>query len=132
VQSRNHLCAVHVGKAQVEQDDVGVLVRGQPQRCRTRGVHVDVMVARRKVDRHRACERRLVVHAQHPSHRPDSTRDGATGAAPDAGRLSTMVMPPPGVSSGSSLPPSAVANPRDGETPEQIGEVRGTQLHAPT
>ena len=74
------------GKPEVEDDEVGVLARGERQRRLARRREVDLVTARLQVRPERAQQLRLVVDDEDAAHSAARSR-------------STIVRPPPGVSS---------------------------------
>ena len=85
--------AVYAGQPEVEQHDVGMMTGGQLQRLLSCHGEVDVVAVPVQVHRHGPADRRLVVDDEDPRHQFSLA---ATG------RLMTIVVPPPGVSSTAS------------------------------
>ena len=94
-------------------------VGGLAQRGGAVGGDVDLVVAGAQVDPQGAQDLRLVVDDEDAGHvrllRPRRARP--VGGRRAAGSAAIMVSPPPGVSSGSSVPPIASARPRDRARP---------------
>ena len=67
-QPLDHLDAVHVGQAQVEDDHVGVAGGGELEGGGAVGGRVDLVLACLEVDHEGAHDLRLVVDHQHPGH----------------------------------------------------------------
>src|SRR5581483_3990788 len=127
-QALDDLDAVHVRQPQVEDDHVGMVCGGELQRGGPVVRRVHLVRAGLEIDHQGADDLGFVVDHEHPGHAGppfavESTGPSAAGrtggsgrsarcAAGAAGRLSTMVRPPPGVSSATRLPPIASTNPR--------------------
>ena len=135
--------AVDVGQAEVEDDQVG-WVRGRRGECLGSGAGGEhLVVAGAQVDGQRAQDLWLVVDHQHPGHDALRRAGGcsvsaltlpATGLALGrcavswgaAGSESTMVRPPPGVSSGVSVAAHRLGQPAgQGEAEPDAGGVVG-------
>src|SRR5580765_7013576 len=82
--------------AEVEDDDIGRVCRGETERLGAGGRGVDVVVAGLEVDSQGPQQLGLVVDDEDAGH------DGSSNGA--GGRRSTMVSPPPGVSSMVTVP----------------------------
>ena len=87
-----------VGQPEVDDDQVRVLPRRDRERLLPRRRQIDVVVPRAEVRRERAKDLRLVVDDEDPRHADASSR-------------TTIVRPPPGVSSTSMSPPIASTKP---------------------
>ena len=117
-------------------DQVGWVRGGGRERVRPGGGGDDLVVAGAQVDGERPQDLWFVVDDQHPGHgasdgrvRGDArafafaaarlrrSRCGWWSGGGAAGSDSTMVSPPPGVSSGVSVPPIASVSPRDRASP---------------
>src|SRR5262249_52199301 len=136
-QPADYLHPVQVRQAEVEDHQVRRAVAGPLQRLPAGGGRVHLVAAHPQVDPQRAQDLRLVVDYQNAGHvaslPPSAAAAGGEGACPRsrrpgsawpgwpsaraAGRDMTMVSPPPGVSSGSSVPPMASVSPRDSARP---------------
>ena len=103
------------GQAEVEHDDVGAEPGDQASSaCAPVDAVVDLDPARAQVDGERARERGLVVdheHAGHARHRP------SRAGAPASGTDTTIVRPPPGVSSASMRRAHRLGRPRATASP---------------
>src|SRR5581483_4556876 len=102
------------GQPEVEDHDVGVVVGGLAEGVLPRGGEVDVVAPGPEVDRQGPEDLRLVVDDEDPLGGHAVTSGGSMGTSgPSAvGRTTTMVVPPPGVSSTVSSPPMATVKPR--------------------
>ena len=89
------------GRPRSRIDDVGVVACGEVERLLAGRGEVDLVAARRRFDRQRPADLRLVVDDQ----------DAWSSRAASAGSITTIVSPPPGVSSSSSSPPIASTKP---------------------
>jgi hypothetical protein len=96
-QPAEHFRTVHVGEAQVEDDDIRPAVGKRLQRGSAVGRLPDEVAVGTQADVEGAPDLRLVVDDQDARHR-----------SPAAGRLKTMVVPPPGVVSTRIEPRCAV------------------------
>ena len=97
--------AVHVGETEVEDDDVGMLARGEVETFASRRREHDGVVVCLQEDAQRPPQRRFVFDHEDLAH------DHAP-SVPDSANAKVMVVPPPGVSSSCSSPPIASVNPR--------------------
>jgi len=100
-----HVHAVEVGQPQVQHDELDVAAAGGVQRGGAGVGDDDVVPVGAQGDRQRAGERWVVLdhkNAGHPASR---------------GSVTTIVRPPPGVSSASSVPPFASTKPRATASP---------------
>src|SRR4051794_24173205 len=142
-QRADHVDAVHVRQAEVEDDEVRVVGRGGTQRLRPGGRRRDAVLPGEEVDPQRPQDLGLVVDDEHARHRAASARpaprspgrrspgrrapgtplSGAAGGGGAAGRLMVIVNPPPGVASGTSVPPMASTSPRDSASPRPTPTV---------
>ena len=133
-QALDHLDAVDAGQAEVEHDDIGMVPSREVERLFSGLGQVDVVATRPEVDAERPTDRRLVVDHEHAARldqvlrgterlvRHGHLRQPRSPPAPSlrswtAGRLTTMVRPPPGVSSAVISPPIASTNPRATASP---------------
>src|SRR3954447_228643 len=114
-QPGQHLGAVEVGQAQVEDDEIGVVVGGVPQRRAAVGSGEDVVAGRVQRDPQGPGDLRVVVDDEDPAHRAGT--GGGSAGGPAAASDTTMVSPPPGASSASTVPPIASVTPRATASP---------------
>ena len=106
-EATDHVDAVDAGQAEVEHDDIGMVARRDVEGTFTIRREVDLVAAGAQVDAQRAQDLRLVVDDEHTAHR-------------NASRLTTIVRPPPGVSSTVISPPIASTNPRATARPRPV------------
>src|SRR5262249_28725185 len=104
----DHLGAVHVGQAQVQDDHVGMVAGHGGEPGGAVGGGADVVFAGAEVDLHAGQDGRLVVDDEHPGHAPAPSGEVPTLAT---GSVTWMVSPPPGVSAAAIVPPMASAKP---------------------
>ena len=125
-QPGDDLGAVHVGQAEVEDDGVGRVGGRLLEGLGAVGREVDVVVPGAQVDAEGPQQLGFVVDDEHAGHDAAwlrSRRPGEAGEESAAGNETTMVSPPPGVSSGSRVPPMASTSPRDSASPRPIPVV---------
>ena len=100
------------GQAEIEDDGVGPVALREGQRRLARARQVDRVASRAEVRGQRSQDLRLVVDDEDALHVPPRRR-------------STIVRPPPGVSSTSTVPPIASTKPaRDGQPEPDAGALR--------
>src|SRR5215470_15746291 len=130
-QPADHFDAIQVGQAEVEYYQVGRVLRSLVERLRAGLRGVDLVIPGAQVYPERPDDLRLVVNDEHPAH--DGTWSALSGWVCSPGRVravpgtagseSSMVRPPPGVSSGSKVPSIASVRPFDNARPRPMPVV---------
>ena len=113
------------GQAEIDDRQVGTLTRGGRQGLFAVGSGHHVVPTGAQVRAEPAHDLGLVVDDQHPGHPPtsaggwaDASGERHTGSARPSGNATTIVRPPPGVSSGVRVPPIASTKPTGHREPE--------------
>ena len=104
-QAADDLDAAHSGEAEVEDDGVGMVLGGEPERVLAGGGGVGLVAAGAQVGGEGPEDGRLVVDDEH------------RGVMVRASSSTTIVVPPPGVSSTVRSPPMARVKPRATASP---------------
>src|SRR5215472_1279419 len=100
--------AVHVGQAEVDDDDVGVVAGHHGKSADPVGGGVHGVVAGAEIDAQRTQQGGLVVYDEHARH---CVAPAASRVVAAVGRSTHMVSPPPGVVAATMRPPSASTKP---------------------
>ena len=103
----------HVGQAEVEHDGVGMAACGECERLGSGCSQLHFVAAGAQIHIERTEDGRLVVDHEDGA----SWRVGGGAHGRPTGRVNTIVVPPPGVSSTAMSPPIARTNPRATASP---------------
>src|SRR5262245_9085120 len=119
----DHLGAVQVGKAEVQEQELGSDLGGRHDRLAAGADRAHLVAVRLQARPHRAPDLGLVVADEHAGHRRTSSRDTAScgiGEASRPGSSNTTAAPPPGAPSTQMRPPCASTIAREIASPSPL------------